>query len=335
MPVRLTPRPAPLEMFTIRPQCAAFMAGATAWLQWNAPSRFTPTIARQSASVTCSSGRPTCPATPPASFTSTSIRPRAANVSLAMACTAARSVTSSGRASSEPPSAAASFAVAANSSASTSQPTTWAPRSASASAIARPRPCAAPVTMAVRPSKRISIVPIALLGRGVQEVVHRAHEQPRLVHERHVAAVREHDELGARDGRVHWVRDRGVALVVIAGGDERGYLERLQPVRVLDAREVAVNHELAVRAPHFAIEVPRHDAVGDRVEVGVRMVLVEVLEVAAAPRVVHVARRVAALLPLVALPVEAGLLRFVDARAQVGRHARAHRQSGEIGRAHV
>ena len=75
MPVRLTPSPAPLEMFTIRPYPASFMAGATAWAVQNEAFRFTATIPCQSPGDTCSSGRPTWPSTPPALFTRTSTRP--------------------------------------------------------------------------------------------------------------------------------------------------------------------------------------------------------------------------------------------------------------------
>src|SRR4026207_569287 len=57
MPVRLTPRPARLAITTMRPLPFFFMPGATARLAKNAPSTFTAWIARQSSSLTSSTGR--------------------------------------------------------------------------------------------------------------------------------------------------------------------------------------------------------------------------------------------------------------------------------------
>ena len=62
-------RPAPEEMFTIRPQRRSFIAGTTARVHRNVLVRFASTTCRQSWSVTSSSGRPTCPQTPPALLT--------------------------------------------------------------------------------------------------------------------------------------------------------------------------------------------------------------------------------------------------------------------------
>ena len=69
------PSPAPLEMLMMRPNLAAFMPGATACEQWNAPVTLTSKIACHSAGVTSSSGWPTCPSTPPALFTRMCTRP--------------------------------------------------------------------------------------------------------------------------------------------------------------------------------------------------------------------------------------------------------------------
>src|SRR5262249_13851170 len=77
-----------------------------------------------------------------------------------------RSVTSRTRASKRPPFEPASCAVSLSSSCRTSQATTCAPSSANASAIARPRPCAAPVTIATLPSKRAAMRFLARLGEG-------------------------------------------------------------------------------------------------------------------------------------------------------------------------
>ena len=51
MPVRLTPRPAPDEMLTIRPKPLRFIEGATAWVRKKAPDRLTAKIACQSSSA--------------------------------------------------------------------------------------------------------------------------------------------------------------------------------------------------------------------------------------------------------------------------------------------
>jgi hypothetical protein len=69
MPVRLARSPAPELIVTMRPKRAAFMAGARACARKKALSTLTAKIARQSSSGTSSTGRPTCPRTPPAEET--------------------------------------------------------------------------------------------------------------------------------------------------------------------------------------------------------------------------------------------------------------------------
>ena len=59
-------------MRTIRPCPFAFMPGVTARATWNAPSTFTAWMARQSPSVTSSSGPAIRPRTPPAAWTAIS-----------------------------------------------------------------------------------------------------------------------------------------------------------------------------------------------------------------------------------------------------------------------
>ena len=81
MPVRLTPRPARLAITTMRPSAFFFMPGATARLAKNAPSTLTAWIARQSSSLTSSTGRLAWPRTPPATCTSTSTPPQACSTS--------------------------------------------------------------------------------------------------------------------------------------------------------------------------------------------------------------------------------------------------------------
>jgi hypothetical protein len=115
IPVRLTLRPAPDEMLTMRPWRRAFMPGATARVHRKVLVRLASTTARQSASEISSSGRPTWPTTPPALLTRMSTFPTAATNS----STCAASVTST---------------------VSRSQPWTVAPCSPSAAAIAAPMP---------------------------------------------------------------------------------------------------------------------------------------------------------------------------------------------------
>src|SRR4051812_28010662 len=152
MPVSETLRPAPEEMLTIRPQPAAFIPGATARVHTNVLVRLASTTARQSASDTASSGRPTWPTTPPAQLTSTSTRP--------MRCTSQ---------------ATAAASVTSHSSLST--PCTRIPSARSAATIAAPMPCAAPVTSAVR-SGPAMLEPLAGLlharGPHAQHVLVRA-----------------------------------------------------------------------------------------------------------------------------------------------------------------
>lgn len=76
------------------PRRARFMPGATARVKWKAPSRLIAKTSRQSVSETSSTGRMVWPATPPAVFTSTSIRPAAASTRATNAPTACASRTS-------------------------------------------------------------------------------------------------------------------------------------------------------------------------------------------------------------------------------------------------
>src|SRR4051812_18598343 len=104
------------------------MPGAAARVHRNVLVRFASTTARQSASETSSSGRPTCPTTPPALLTRMSTLP----IDATKSPTWRSSVTST---------------------VSRSQPCTVAPCSVSAAAIALPMPCAVPVTIATRPRR--------------------------------------------------------------------------------------------------------------------------------------------------------------------------------------
>src|SRR2546425_9044120 len=102
------------------------MPGTTARVHTKVLFSFGPTTPRQSSSEPSSSGRPTCPTTPPALLTRMSTGP----IRSMSDATWSRSVTSTS---------------------SLSTPCTVAPCWASAAAIAEPMPCAVPVTSAVLP----------------------------------------------------------------------------------------------------------------------------------------------------------------------------------------
>src|SRR5260370_20877619 len=134
------------------------MTGATARLAKNAPSTLTAWIARQSSSLTSSTGRLTWPRTPPATCTSTSTAPHARSTSRTKLSTSADCVRSTLRVSRTPPRCGLARAFSAASSPSrTSQAQTWAPRSTKPSTIPPPLPRAAPGTLIAWLSKWMSI----------------------------------------------------------------------------------------------------------------------------------------------------------------------------------
>src|SRR5947199_4327860 len=124
-------------MFTIRPHPAVFIAGTTARVHRNVVVRLASMIAFQSASLISSIGRPTWPTTPPAQLTRTSTRPMPST----------RAVTCRG---------------SARSAVSRSTRWTFAPSSASPSAMAVPMPCADPVTSATLPASSAILGPAVL-----------------------------------------------------------------------------------------------------------------------------------------------------------------------------
>ena len=134
------------------------MPGATARLAKNAPSTLTAWMARQSSSLTSSTGRLTWPRTPPATCTSTSTAPQARSTSRTKPSTSADCVRSTLRVSSVPPRWGLARAFSAASSPSRrSQAHTLAPRSTKPSTMPPPIPRAAPVTMTAWLSKWMSI----------------------------------------------------------------------------------------------------------------------------------------------------------------------------------
>src|SRR5262245_41204098 len=134
MPVRLTLRPAPDEMFTMRPCPARFMAGTTALVHTNVLVRLASTTSSQSSSETSSTAWPTWPQTPPALLTRMSIAP----IRSTSPATWPGSVTST---------------------VSLSTPCAVAPCASSAATMAAPMPCAVPVTSAVLPVRSGTRVP--------------------------------------------------------------------------------------------------------------------------------------------------------------------------------
>src|ERR1035437_4712903 len=65
-----------------------------------------------------------------------------------------------------------------------------------------------------------------------QKVIHRLDEQSRLIHEVHMAALREDHQLRAGDESMHILGERGREFVMIAGRNQRGHFNRLQAVRI-------------------------------------------------------------------------------------------------------
>src|SRR3954470_15963562 len=229
MPVSETLRPAPEEMLTIRPQPAAFIPGVTARVHTNVLVRFASTTARQSASDTSSSGRPTWPTTPPAQLTSTSTRPIAST----SAATAAGSVTSH---------------------CARSTPCTLIPSAASAAAMAAPIPCAVPVTSATR-SGPAMLEPLARLLDA-----RRPHPQHVLVGALVVAAERAvAQQLAHRGGgfgaqRPDVLLGLGAGRLLDAGQARPG--EVLHPRRVAAVGVDRVHHR--ARARRREPVVPQH-----------------------------------------------------------------------------
>ena len=135
----------------MRPARAAFIPGAAAWAKKKAALMFTAMMPFHCSSVTSSRGLPTWPEDA-AGVVDQHVDMASgalASASRTKAKTASRSVTSTVRTVQRPPASRQRWRVSASSSASRSQAHTLAPRWAKASAMARPKPWAAPVTMTV------------------------------------------------------------------------------------------------------------------------------------------------------------------------------------------
>src|SRR5205085_1121576 len=137
-------------MFTIEPPPRSSITRAAACEKRKTPVRLTSTTFCQPSSGIPSAGAPQAV---PALFTSTSSEPSSPSVRETTVCTSSGSRTSQRSASVRTPSSASSRAAASQRSTLRAQRTTFAPTSASASAIRRPIPLPPPVTIAVLPPR--------------------------------------------------------------------------------------------------------------------------------------------------------------------------------------
>src|SRR6266480_2992384 len=119
----------------------------------------------------------------PALFTRTSIRPSSARVRSAMAARSAREVTSVGTTLARRLSARTSAAVRSAATRSNSAMTMSAPWRASSSAVARPMPRPAPVTMATCPSSSMNGLPSLAPPLASRQRGERVHETPGVAHD--------------------------------------------------------------------------------------------------------------------------------------------------------
>src|SRR6266516_1051259 len=140
-------------MLTMVPAPPARSCGSAAFTQWNAPSRITPRISRQSSKPISSSG---CSRRSAALLTRISMRPKRSTAAAIMVSTASASATSARHASARPFLASISRTTACASSRFERALTrTAAPAAASSSAMARPMLRPAPVTTATRPASSL------------------------------------------------------------------------------------------------------------------------------------------------------------------------------------
>src|SRR6478735_42240 len=137
-------------MFTIRPYFCLSIVGTIALQTMKGPSRLMRRTLRHSSRSVSQTGLLT-PAMP-ALLTRMSILPKAASVASRACSTPAVSVTSTLNTLVSPPTSLAVFSASAESK---SQIATLAPEATKRSVMARPKPCAPPVTIATRPLRSI------------------------------------------------------------------------------------------------------------------------------------------------------------------------------------
>ncbi len=157
-------RALPELMKMIRPRFRSRMCGITALVHHHGPDRLVSITARQCSSsiVHASPGG----ASIPASFTSRSICPYFSNAKAAIASAWAGSRTSTRVASASSPRSRIPAATSAAFSCWMSATTTEAPSAASVSAMHRPIPWAAPVTIATCPSSSRSPISVSSWSPG-------------------------------------------------------------------------------------------------------------------------------------------------------------------------
>src|SRR5579872_965678 len=208
----------------MRPERCRFMYGMTAWQTRNVPVRFVSILADQPSGV----WRSIVPVTlTPALLTRMSIRPHVRSAKAASSATRAALRTSQRKVAPERPAASSSAPSVSRPSGSLSAATTNTPSRAKVSAISRPMPRPAPVTIAVLPDRSIcmSVGPGAartrfrlgaiLLARGRRILA----AEGRRVAERNREVGRRHHEdaaadpapLQVRGGREHVERFRELA----------------------------------------------------------------------------------------------------------------------------
>src|SRR5437762_6532983 len=125
----------------------------------------------------------------------------------------------------------------------------------------------------------------------------------------------EDNQLGTSYLFVSRLRQRGIDFIVVAYQNESWHFDRVEPVHVLNRFQIAVDDELAVLAPHLAIEIPGHLAAIQRVVVGVGTILIEVRKVSLAPGSDHVIVGIAVLFVVFAMTIQAGSFRPVNSVA--------------------
>ena len=101
-------------------------------------------------------------------------------------------------------------------------------------------------------------------------------------------------------------------------------VNRAQPLHVLHRFQIPINHELPVRPPHLAIQIPRSVAGYRRVVIRVRMILIKVRKISPAPRRNHVLIRVTVFLVFLAVPIQPSFLVAINFFAHFRRRRRFH-----------
>src|SRR6516165_2328840 len=163
------------------------------------------------------------------------------------------------------------------------------------------------------------------LGTGllINKITNLLDPQLRLVFKGHVTRVGQDNQLRSAELLLRLESERRVALVVIAGDDQRRYPDGGQAIEIFDGSKIAIDNEFAVGAPHFAVEFPVSSCIGRcRVVSRIRSGTKEEREIAIAPSQLLIFLGVAALLPSRSLSIETGLLQRLEAGKFVRRQVR-------------